>query len=389
MPFKPIFLVTKFGNVGRKSKANDYTGDSEKVDLWRVGMVHGYYVGHGMDFFFETEEQASKFSLWEIYDQSQLIHNVRANETYTVEGVTKEWDYGQTNPYTDRMSRVPIWRVSMENDLGNSFLELKFPDPSQANRFSKGRPFKMQDLFGTLRAVPVDVASQVAAKAAEAKAAKEAADQARADAEAHEAADARQDEIDMEERNTLFNDAVALAAKWAAYAKAQNTLAFNYKNATGTGASAALVQYYRNLSKTASLNSQRGADEATALAAINSGAQTSASAAQISATAAASWAKQAAALAARPGASYIRLSEVGTKIVRGTTVHYYIVNGGCAAYYRPGAWAYDADVAQVIGGGENFANSYGFYYYPAGTFTNPYNGVFSGLVSDTTGGLVF
>lgn len=159
----PIWLVTEFRRTKRSSPACKYAAKSEKVDLWKVGLTHGYYAGMGMNFFFETQEQASRLSLWTIYDPSELI-DALDNRTFTVQSITKTYQMSAPSQYTDLRTLVDSWKVSFEGEQ-NDFLDQFFPWEAVARSYSFGRPYTMGGLLGTLPAIPRDVRAQLEAYA--------------------------------------------------------------------------------------------------------------------------------------------------------------------------------------------------------------------------------
>lgn len=169
--FRPIYLVTEYRNVKRANPANEYTGGKERIDCWKAGMIHGYYAGMGMDFFFPSEGEASRFSLFTIYDPSQII-DLMENRKFTVSSIKKTMQMSARSPYTGARMLKDSWRVVFEGEH-DEFLETYHPEEWSARRFSFGAVYTMQDVLGTLPAIPRDVAfmlAEIARQAREAEA---------------------------------------------------------------------------------------------------------------------------------------------------------------------------------------------------------------------------
>ncbi len=159
----PLFLVTEYKNVRRKSPANYYTQGGEQLDLWKVGMIHGYYAGMGLNFYFPTEPEASRFTLYTIYRPEEIIEAMD-NEKFASEKIAK-WKYmSPPNRYTDSRALLDNWKVSFSGER-NDFLETIHPWESTARAYKVGRPYTMQDILGTLPATPRDTVALLEAYA--------------------------------------------------------------------------------------------------------------------------------------------------------------------------------------------------------------------------------
>lgn len=157
MQYRPIFQVTQVKNVQRASRANEYTGGGEKEDLWRVRMAHGYYAGMGMDLFFLREAEASEFSLWTIWTPTQLITSL-GDEKYQVESVKKIKRMTVPGQYALQRRLVDSWVVSFEGDKSTTSIDMQHPGEGTARAYRSGKSYTAADLFGTLPAIPRDVA---------------------------------------------------------------------------------------------------------------------------------------------------------------------------------------------------------------------------------------
>jgi hypothetical protein len=186
MRYSPIFLVTDYRNVKRRSPASIYSETSEKLDLWKVGMVHGYYAGMGMDFYFENEGEASRFSPFTIYDPSQLIERME-NRKFTVSLVKKTMRMGARNPYSGLRFPMDFWMVEFDGQNDDQIV-LYDPSESTVRAFGFGKTYTMADLVGTLPAIPRDVSRLLEEYAIRAQEAREEAERERARKEAEEAA---------------------------------------------------------------------------------------------------------------------------------------------------------------------------------------------------------
>lgn len=148
----PVFLVTEYKNVRRKSPANVYTGGGETIDLWKVGLIHGYYAGMGMNFYFPTEPEASRFTLYTIYRPEEIIERMD-NEKFVAEKVQR-WKYmSPANRYTDTRTLKDNWKISFSGER-NDFLELIHPWESETRKYKLGNPYTVQDILGIMPATP-------------------------------------------------------------------------------------------------------------------------------------------------------------------------------------------------------------------------------------------
>jgi hypothetical protein len=154
--YKPIYLVTQYKNVKRESQANKYSV-GEKLDLWKVGMIHGYYTGMGIDFFFPDEPDASRFTPWTIYDPGQIIEAME-NRKFTVKGIKKTMQMSGRNKYTHHRSLVDAWIVQFEGER-NDAIDVWHPHEASARRYSFGKSYSTADILGTTPAIPRDVAA--------------------------------------------------------------------------------------------------------------------------------------------------------------------------------------------------------------------------------------
>ncbi len=172
----PIFLVTSFKNVERARGANQYTGANEKEDLWRVGFTHGFFIDFKLNLFFETEDQAARWSLWEICRPKDIIDPMPL--PFFFWDAFPIWSFPK-NVYTGVAVKTRAWRSEFVGQNGE-YMDLFLPTEGQARRFQKGRAYKVQDVIGTLPSIPAQAAADTEARAQAAKAARDAADAATA-----------------------------------------------------------------------------------------------------------------------------------------------------------------------------------------------------------------
>lgn len=176
MPFRPLYLVTQFKNVTRPARGNEYTGYNHREDFWKVGLIHGFFPGVGINFFYESEPQAALFSLWEIVDQGAILDKAGITEGLVAQEIEQfkfpTWVY-------DVRVMAPAWRISFHWSEGQ--LDLWSLDEQDIDRFSGGSVYSILDLFGTLPTIPFDIEADLEAKAAQAKFADEEAARAKQD----------------------------------------------------------------------------------------------------------------------------------------------------------------------------------------------------------------
>jgi len=143
----PIYLVTEYRNVRQRSKASEYSGTDERTDLFKVKLIHGYYAGMGMNFFFPTEADASRFSLHTIYTPDEIIERMDDGK-FRVESIKKSGLMAAANKYTDAKVFYDAWKVFFTGEQDN-FLETFHPWESIARSFKIGHAYTMKDLLGT------------------------------------------------------------------------------------------------------------------------------------------------------------------------------------------------------------------------------------------------
>ncbi len=218
---RPVYLVTKHHEVQGKQKVDRYTGSGAPSDgTWHVGMVHGFFAGQGLDLYFENEPQADTFSLFELFDPSQIIEAVGPQSTFTVADILRSWASGSPNQFTGQKVKIATWQVKMEGQDAN--LTMTFPDEGLARRFGVGRSYSMVDILGTLPSIPADVADQIAAFTRAQQAAAEAAQRAQeAKAAAAKAAAEQQAAAEQAAAQAAADQAAADAAAAAQAAQQQ------------------------------------------------------------------------------------------------------------------------------------------------------------------------
>ena len=195
---KPIFLVNQYGPEQRRNRGSLY-GARTRETWWRAGMIHGYFPGVGMDFFFEAEHQASRFSLWTIYDPNQIIEAATPqNQQYIVNDIWNSW-ISLPNPYGGPPFKMEVWYVGMKAENVQQEIELRFPVQAEAERFSRNRGYSVTDLVGTLRAIPSEIADQLA----------EAAEIAKFQDQQKQAFEEQQRQIQQEELRRILTEQAA------------------------------------------------------------------------------------------------------------------------------------------------------------------------------------
>jgi fibronectin type 3 domain-containing protein len=95
---------------------NTYTGQKQPTDPWRVQLNLNGYIGYGTNLFFEDEQQATLFSLWEIVapaqivaampDQPFLVTSIAPTFLYWWEIPREQFDYIGAGP--------PGWTITMK-----------------------------------------------------------------------------------------------------------------------------------------------------------------------------------------------------------------------------------------------------------------------------------
>lgn len=234
----PKFLVTDISDMGEKSRSWRYLSDQSLKDSWRVRMIHGYFKDTRMDFFFDNEAQADRFSPWQIYDPTQIIDGLgNKREALIVQDIEKIKGAGPKNAYTDRPIMQDMWRITMANATQSRTLQITSPAPQRGSIGGlKGGTVTTQDLFGTLETMPASIDSQLAqlaqdaadaqAEAAAAKAAADAAAAAAAQAAAQLAAQlAAQAAAQAAASQAAIDQANAIAAQYAAQQQAAQAAA--------------------------------------------------------------------------------------------------------------------------------------------------------------------
>ncbi len=154
MRYRPIFQVTEYRNVQRRSPSSAYTDAENRLDSWKVGMLHGYFAGMGMDFYFPTEAQASRFSLWTIYNPGEIIE-LMDGAKFTVSRIQKTHRMSPPNRYSGQRALVDAWQVIFEGEDGET-IEQWHPT-AQGTVFRRTRVLTMADILGTLPSMPRDV----------------------------------------------------------------------------------------------------------------------------------------------------------------------------------------------------------------------------------------
>lgn len=366
MPHKQLYLCTKWGNQKRPSRANRYTDNDYSEPLWHAGLTSGTFPGQGMNFYFELEAQAAHFSLWSIYDPGTVMAAGDAGKVYVADEPYKiQFDSGQ-NWYTDTILRKDSWIIPMYDPMGQNFLDLRFPNERQARGFKKGRAYKLQDLFGTTLATNADNSGALEAASAAAKAAALAKTKEAAAISAKQIADA--------------SSYAALADFYADQARA-------YAIATTTSQSLSVEQANAASAQSSSSLSLLNYQKVKAIAAVNSGANVYLAAALKSAQAASTSATNASNFLNRVGSIYLNAADGSQPTKAGVQAHYFVVNGGAGGYYKTGPLLKDVpDVGGPFGGATAAALiAAGMLFYNTGTWTQPYNGYFTGVFAWASG----
>lgn len=241
MTVAPAYLVVGIKDPGRSSRANRYTGASEREHLWMVEFISANILGIGFRMWFEAEAQARHFSLWELFQPDGVMNGMGPDVGLIAGDPYQVWGTGVTNRYTDTPQRMQVWAVPFMSNGPMPNMEVKYPDERDARRFSRGRAYKKADIFGTLQSAPNDnppmqiaiLQAQQAQKNAEAAA--DASRQADIDA-------ARQAEVALEADYAAKIQAAKDAAAAAAAAKAAAAQAAAAAAAAKAAAAAAAAQ---------------------------------------------------------------------------------------------------------------------------------------------------
>lgn len=380
MPYPPLWLVTNWSRRKRPAKAVAY-GGSGSAPLWFVGLSSGWAPGTSMGFYFENEAEAARFSLWQIYDPATILGSGNAQRQYIVGEVYKNVGQGPLNPYTNTVTELPQWIVPMHDAMGWNFLHFAFRNERQARSFRPGFPYRLQDLFGTTKALPVDTRPAMETMAQLAQ-------------EQHKQVQARSKQISDE------TGAGHQASTYAAQAAYYDSLAQHYDVPGST-----LQQEQANVSaaRLAAANAAHYAQLALNLA----NQFPSLTNVQKSAAAASASAKQAAGYASaiskqsqqEPWLKANHLSNANLVkgpnntefLPAGTAATYFVVNGGAAGWYHIGSSNVAVFAIPTNGqpGSFLFGNNFvvnpssleddGFLFYQSGTFNTPYNGYFVGI----------
>lgn len=345
MSFRPLFMATSIKNVRRKAAVDKY-GYHDIVDWFRVSLIHGYFAGIGMDFFFETREQADHFSVWSVYDPQQLLDLMQpSNEQFQVESVNREKWYGQMNPYTNKPDVSDAWMVDMRGSSsgngGQRRIRLRYPNPYQAERFTVGKSYSPQDLLGTLPSLPSDIGDLIQVRAdaaanalADAQAAQAAADQAQADIALASQAGA-QDAATQAQLAQTEADAAGAQADLA------NNDAGEFARQLALAALALAQLYAIAAANAVAVPSQPPPPPPPSTTFLQSHQYSGFPANQL---------------------GYIYLTNYGRAVVD----DWWVTNGGSAGGYFVGTSVNNAVTNNIV-------------HYSSGTFTNPFNGEFAGV----------
>lgn len=350
MPYKQLFLVTRWGEKKRPSPATKYVAAKWSEPMWAVGLISGHFPGQKVGFYFESEAEAAHFSLWQIYDPQTILQAVSPDRKYVAGQVYQSFANMIATPYTDAMTKQKVWIVPMADAMNRNFLDLQFPNEEQARQFKTGFPYRAQDLFGTTIAVPNDASGTLQAAANIAAMAKDTAAKAQVSAKQ-----------------------IQTANSYDALAKYYDNLAAAYENAT-MAAQSRIAEADAAAAASGDANAAAGyANAASFIGNLNPGAKAAAKEAQAAAVKAVAAAIAAAAYLARPPSIGLHLgSDMPTAM--GAFGTYFIVNGGSEGYYIVGglqtAIPAAFTVADLLAAGMAFC--------AAGTFTQPYNGFLTG-----------
>ena len=161
MPAGQVFLVTKLGPVKEKSKADYYTGTHESDKVWQVGMVSGNFPGFGISFYFADRAQAERFSLWEVVNLKNVLDNAGAtNMPFYAESIVKS-SYPFPGTYTNTPILRDVWITTLTDPVTKRKLAMRFPNQGDAHKYSIGKPYTLQNIFGTMPSVAADVAANL------------------------------------------------------------------------------------------------------------------------------------------------------------------------------------------------------------------------------------
>lgn len=156
--YAPQFIVTSLGPITRSSR-NDFTGTLRADEMWRVGMVHGYFKGETIDLYFPTEDEARRFGQWKIYEPSEIMDlSGGVQNPFTVKSIRRTKGYGKINEYTDKPEITEAWKTLLVSDMDDREVEFGYPTEREAReRFDESQSYTMLDMLGTMVSVPAIV----------------------------------------------------------------------------------------------------------------------------------------------------------------------------------------------------------------------------------------
>ena len=156
--FPPQFIVTSLGPFTRND-INRFTGTGNRLETWKVGMVHSYQSGQSIDLYFPTEAQAKAFSLWKPYTQEEILKLAgNTSSTFEVRDIGKTKQSGPTNKYTGKPTIIESWRAALDNFTDGRTINWAFPTESEVReKFDQSKAYTLRGMFGTLPSVPEPV----------------------------------------------------------------------------------------------------------------------------------------------------------------------------------------------------------------------------------------
>lgn len=149
------FLIMSNKRQDRPSPASKYMSMAKTEDTWRVSMRFAYLVDYYADLWFGTEPASDAFVPGDIWDPNHIMTDwLPMMAMLRPTGVQKmKWNWG-LNPWTNKPLLKDGWKASFVADQYYGFgLDLTFPTPSRAYQLAS-KPLPVLDIFGTVPSLP-------------------------------------------------------------------------------------------------------------------------------------------------------------------------------------------------------------------------------------------
>ena len=152
----PIFKVASVKRVAADSRASQYVPSQEKV--WQVSLESLHFKKTGVDFTFQSEAMADRFTVGRAISVKDLIDVATAVGVsavqFQVDQVREESRYSK-GPL-GLVDKTKVWSVKFAS-LGPGdgvTIALTVPTERQARQYGQGKAFDLQGLVGTYPAPP-------------------------------------------------------------------------------------------------------------------------------------------------------------------------------------------------------------------------------------------